>query len=213
MQFQSDRQPLLARHLTITSDLFFQRAGRGHNLSIIHSRFTDNCGIHCSPTQVDGISIGCLPSTPMNRRSILGDMKASYVLSFLCGAAVMLGFSTLRGSNAESPHHVYELRLYHVNEGKMDALKARFGNHTDSIFKRHNMKSIGYWSPEDAPSSQNLFIYILEHPSRQEGEKNWAAFQADPEWQKVKAESEAHGSLVDHIDRYFMDPTSFSALN
>ncbi len=44
-------------------------------------------------------------------------------------------------------------------------------------------------------------------------EKNWAAFQADPEWQKVKAESEAHGALVDHIDRYFMDPTSFSALN
>src|SRR5436190_16512644 len=95
----------------------------------------------------------------MNRRSILGDMKASYVLSFLCGAAVMLGFNTLGRSN--SPHHVYELRLYHVNEAKMDALKARFGNHTDSIFKRHNMKSIGYWSSEDAPSSQNPFIYIV----------------------------------------------------
>jgi NIPSNAP len=149
----------------------------------------------------------------MNRRSILGGMKASHLLFFLCGAAVMLGLSTLNGSSAKSPHHVYELRLYHVNEGKMDALKARFGDHTDSIFKRHNMKSIGYWSPEDAPSSQNLFIYILEHPSRQEGEKNWTAFQADPEWQKVRTESEAHGALVDHIDRYFMDPTSFSALN
>ena len=94
----------------------------------------------------------------------------------------------------------------------MDALKARFADHTDAIFRRHNMKSIGYWSPEDAPSSQNLFIYILEHPSRREAEKNWAAFQADPEWQKVKAESEAHGQLVDHIDHYFMDPTSFAAL-
>jgi hypothetical protein len=139
-------------------------------------------------------------------------MKISYLLPFLCGVAVMLGFNTLSGSNAESRHHVYELRLYHVNESKMDALRDRFGNHTDSIFKRHNMKSIGYWSPEDAPDSQNLFVYILEHPSRQDAEKNWAAFQADPEWQKVKAESEAHGALVDHIDRYFMDPTSFSAL-
>ena len=109
--------------------------------------------------------------------------------------------------------HVYKLRLYHVNEGKMDSFKARFGDHTDAIFRRHNMKSIGYWSPEDAPSSQNLFIYILAHPSWQEAEKNWAAFQTDPEWQKVKAESEAHGALVDYIDRYFMDPTSFSALN
>ncbi len=109
----------------------------------------------------------------------------------------------------ESGHHIYELRLYHVHEGKMDALRSRFGDHTDALFKRHNMKSIGYWSPEDAP---NLFIYLLEHPSRDAAEKNWAAFQADPEWQKVKAASEAHGALVDHIDRYFMDPTSFSAL-
>ena len=130
-------------------------------------------------------------------------------LSFLCGAAVMLGFGVLSGSTPG--HHVYELRLYHVHEDKMDALKARFGDHSDAIFKRHNMKSIGYWVPEDA--AQNLFVYILEHPSRQEVEKNWAAFQADPEWKKVKAESEAQGPLVDHIDRYFMDSTSYSALN
>ena len=130
------------------------------------------------------------------------------LLAFLCGAAVMLAFSALNGSNPS--HHVYELRMYHVNAGKMDALRDRFRDHTDAIFKRHNMKSVGYWIPEDA--SQNLFIYILEHPGRDEAEKNWAAFQADPEWQKVKAESEANGKLIDHIDRYFMDPTSFSAL-
>jgi len=143
------------------------------------------------------------------RDRILRHMNA--FLSFLCGAALMLGFSSLRGSN--HMQHVYELRMYHVNSGKMDALKARFGDHTDALFKRHNMKSIGYRQPEDAPSSQNLFIYILEHPSRQEAGKNWAAFQADPEWEKVKAESEKNGQLVDHIDRYFMDPIGFSALN
>jgi hypothetical protein len=137
-------------------------------------------------------------------------MKASYVLSFLCGIAVMLGYTTLGGSNLG--HHVYELRMYHVNPGKMDALKARFGDHTDAIFKRHNMKSIGYWQPEDVPSSQNLFVYILEHPSRQEGKKNWDAFHDDPEWNKVKGESEKNGPLTDKIDSYFMDPTSFSAL-
>jgi hypothetical protein len=93
----------------------------------------------------------------------------------------------------------------------MDALKARFGDHTDAIFERYNTKSIGYWSPEDA--WQNLFVYILEHPSREEAKKNWDAFHDDPEWQKVKAESEKNGPLVDHIDNYFMDPTSYSALN
>src|SRR5205085_9736071 len=92
-----------------------------------------------------------------DRLNMLGVMKVSHLLSFLYGGAVMLGFSTLSRSNPEAAHHVYELRLYHVHEGKMDALKTRFGNHTDLIFKRHNMNSIGYWVPEDAPSSQNLF--------------------------------------------------------
>jgi NIPSNAP protein len=140
-------------------------------------------------------------------------MRPSYFIGFVAGVAVMLAFTNLKGSGSESSHHVYELRLYHVKEGKIDALRNRFADHTDAIFKRHNMKSIGYWSPEDAPSSQNLFVYILEHPSRQAAERNWAEFQADPEWKTVKAESEANGQLVDHIDHYYMDPTPFSALN
>lgn len=122
----------------------------------------------------------------------------------------MCGLIAMNGTNLS--RKAYELRLYHVNAGKMDALIARFGDHTDAIFKRHNMKSIGYWRPQDAPESQNLSVYILEHPSRADAEKNWAAFQADPEWKIVKAESEKNGALVDHIDHYFMDPTSYSAL-
>ena len=137
-------------------------------------------------------------------------VKASSVLSFIAGALITLVGAILAGSGASQ--HVYELRMYHVNEGKMEALISRFGDHTDAIFKRHNMKSIGYWVPEDAPHSQNLFIYILEHPSREEATKNWAAFQDDPEWKKVKADSETNGPLANHIDSYFMDPTSFSAL-
>jgi len=124
----------------------------------------------------------------------------------------MSSINTLRSSDVRPAQHVYELRLYYVKEGKMDALKARFGDHTDALFKRHNMESVGYWQPQDAPSSQNLFVYILEHPSREEAQKNWAAFQADADWKKVKADSEANGPLVDHIDSYLMDPTTFSAL-
>ena len=140
----------------------------------------------------------------------LSGIKTLSLLSFIGGAAVTLGFSNVGGSNPSQ--HVYELRLYHVNEGKLDALIARFGDHTDAIFRRHNMKSIGFWRPEDAPYSQNLFVYILDHPSREDARKNWVAFQADPEWKKVKADSETNGTLANHIDSYFMDPTSFSAL-
>jgi len=140
----------------------------------------------------------------------LSAIKAWSLLSFIGGVAVTLGVSNFAGS--KTSQHVYELRMYQVNEGKMDALIARFGDHTDAIFKRHNMKSVGFWRPEDAPYSQNLFVYILEHPSREEAKQNWAAFQADPEWKAVKAASEVNGPLAKHIDSYFMDPTSFSAL-
>ena len=96
----------------------------------------------------------------------LSTVNIFYLLSFLSGAALMFALTNFSGGNRSN--HVYELRMYHVNEGKMEALIARFGDHTDGIFKRHNMKSIGYWVPADAPHSQNLFIYILEHPSRDE---------------------------------------------
>lgn len=122
----------------------------------------------------------------------------------------MTAVTAVRGSNPSQ--HVYELHLHHVNEGKIDALAARFGADTDALFQRHNMKSIGYWVPEDPPHSQNLFIYVLEHPSREEAKKNCQAFQGDPEWKRVKAESETAGPLANHIDSYFMDPTTFSAL-
>jgi NIPSNAP len=155
-------------------------------------------------------AIGIAIATVKIAAAKLGGFNISMVLSFIGGALVALGFSHVSGS--KPAQHIYELRLYHVNEAKIDALKARFGDHTDAIFKRHNMKSIGYWVPQDAPNSQNLFIYILEHPSREEAKKNWAEFQADPEWKKVKADSETNGPLAKSIDSYFMDPTSFSAL-
>jgi NIPSNAP len=137
-------------------------------------------------------------------------MRVSHVVPFFLGVLTMSAFSMFAGSHR--PQHIYELRMYHVNPGKMDALIARFGDHTDAIFQRHNMKSIAYWRPEDEPNSEDLFIYVLEHPSREDAKKNWQAFQDDPEWKKVKSETESTGPLASHIDSYFMDPTSFSAL-
>ncbi len=137
-------------------------------------------------------------------------MTISHLVSFAAGAVFMLGLAAISQSRAETPHHVYELRMYHAAPGKMDALKTRFRDHTIPIFNRFNMKSIGYWQPEENPDS--LLIYVLEHPSRQAADQAWKNFNADPEWQKVKAASEANGKLVEKVDRWFMDPTDFSPL-
>jgi len=122
----------------------------------------------------------------------------------------------LSGSNAvvkaQGGSKVYELRTYTAPEGKLANLQARFRDHTIRIFNRHNMKSVGYWVPQDAPNSQNTLIYILEHPSRDAAKKNWAEFQADPEWQKVSAESQKDGRIVSKVDSVFMDALDFSPI-
>ena len=74
------------------------------------------------------------------------------------------------------------------------------------------MTSIGYWVPQDAPDSQSTLIYILAHPSREAAKKNWADFQADPEWQKVSAESQVNGRIVSKVESTFMDALDFSQI-
>jgi hypothetical protein len=106
---------------------------------------------------------------------------------------------------------VYELRTYTCYDGKLDALKARFRDNTIRIFKKHGIESVGYWVPEDE-RSKNTLIYIVVHPSKEAADKNWKAFQDDPEWKKVAAESEANGKIVEKVVSVFMDPTEFSHL-
>ena len=107
---------------------------------------------------------------------------------------------------------VYELRTYTAPEGKLGDLHARFRNHTIRIFNNHGMKSIGYFSPQDAPLSQNTLIYILEHPSRDEAKKHSAEFQADPEWKKVSEESQKDGRIVSKVESVFMTATDYSPM-
>ena len=126
-----------------------------------------------------------------------------------------LSFASLlfAGVALTADNRVFELRIYTVHDGKMGALQSRFRDHTTAIFKKHHMDVVAYWTPQsDDPKAKDTFIYILAHPSRAAADKNWADFQADPEWIKVKTESEKNGPLVVKIDRTFMDPTAFSPM-
>ena len=137
-------------------------------------------------------------------------MKALHFLSVALGAIAMLGVSLVSQSQAQTPGHVFEYRKYYAMPGKLEDLKARFRDHTIRIFNRHNMKSVGYWEAID--NKDNALVYILQHPSKEEGVKNWDAFHADPEWVKVSKASEEHGKLIDHVDSYYMNPTDFSPM-
>lgn len=142
----------------------------------------------------------------MNRLAAVGFVMAAFAAGFGLHEAIAPAAVQAR----QSP--VYEFRTYHAEPGKLDALKARFRDHTIRIFNKHEMKSIGYWVPMDAPASESTLMYILEHPSREAAKEHWAAFGADPEWQKAKAESEKDGRLVTKVDSVFTTATDFSPI-
>jgi hypothetical protein len=128
----------------------------------------------------------------------------------LLAVAAVVGYGVMKTNSAQAAStRVFEMRTYYTNEGKLDALNARFRDHTIRIFKKHGMTSIGYWVPQQGP--QRL-VYIIAHESPEAAKANWAAFRADPEWQKVAKESEANGKLVDHLESVFMDPTDYSQI-
>jgi hypothetical protein len=112
-------------------------------------------------------------------------------------------------ASAQQKNRVFEIRTYTTNEGKLDALNARFRDHTMTIFKRHGMENIGYWVPQDTP---NTLVYIIAHQSREQAKKNWAEFGADPEWIKARTESEANGKIVAKVESVFADPTEYSPI-
>ena len=107
---------------------------------------------------------------------------------------------------------VYELRTYTPAEGKLQDLHKRFRDHTLRIFKKHGMESVIYLAPQDAPLKDNTLIYIISHANREQAKKNWADFQADPEWKKVSAESQVDGPIVTKVVSVFMDAADYSPI-
>jgi hypothetical protein len=144
-------------------------------------------------------------------------MTAAVRTSWAVGL-VTLGFLAGRASGPEpvalaaQNTRVFELRTYTTHEGKLDALHARFRDHTMKFFEKHGMKNVGYWVPQDPARSQNTLIYLLSHDSREAAKASWAAFNSDPGWQKAKTDSEAAGKIVSKAESVFLSPTDYSQM-
>jgi hypothetical protein len=111
--------------------------------------------------------------------------------------------------------HIYELRIYTTNEGKLDALDTRFRDHTTKLFEKHGMTNVLYTHPTDADKGAgHILIYWLAHNSVDAAKKSFTDFRADPEWIKVKDASEAAGPIlkISPPVSIYLTPTDFSAL-
>jgi hypothetical protein len=132
----------------------------------------------------------------------------------LAGAGFLLGRMTDPAPvlHAQSAGRVFELRTYTAPDGKIGDLHARFSNHTMRIFEKHGMSNVAYFSPHDTAQAQTTLVYLISHASREAAAQNWKNFSADPEWQKVSAESQVNGRIVTKIDSLFLVPTSYSPI-
>lgn len=117
----------------------------------------------------------------------------------------------LWASHQESKTRCFELRIYTVLPGRMDAMNARFKDHTNGLLTKHHMTLVGFWQPQGDDASTKLY-YLVAHPSRKEAEANWKAFVADPEWIKARDASEKDGKIVKKIENVWLDPTAYSMM-
>jgi NIPSNAP len=110
--------------------------------------------------------------------------------------------------------HIFELRTYVANEGKLAALDTRFREHTVALFAKHGMINLPYWHPTDADKGGGkTLIYLLAHTNEEAAKKSWESFRADPEWITVRTASEANGSLlVSRPQGIYLRAVDFSAL-
>ena len=143
-------------------------------------------------------------------------MTISRQLVFVCSIVLFVSGFALGGlsrpwgvASAQSSHRVFELRTYTAPEGKLSALQARFRDHTIAIFKKHGIGVEWFATPATGDWNDRLY-YLLSFEDAGDRERKWANFQADPDWQKARQESEKDGALVKRLRTMFLSPTPYS---
>jgi NIPSNAP protein len=151
-----------------------------------------------------------------------------WLMGTLIVSLSILGAATFAGRAADDKketkrvdNRVFELRTYHAAPGKLKALEARFRDHTMKLFEKHGITNIGYWTELKAKEGEQKgepdekLIYIIAFPSKEAADKSWKEFMSDPDWMKVREESEKDGKLLrekNPVESVYMNPTDFSPI-
>ena len=124
-------------------------------------------------------------------------------------ALPFLATSALAVDDKGEDTKLYELRVYHANPGKLDALHARFREHTVALFEKHGMEQLGYFVPLDNGES-NILVYWLAFDDEAARDAAWKAFRGDADWKAAYATSTKDGKLVKKVDSTLLQATDYS---
>lgn len=100
---------------------------------------------------------------------------------------------------------LFEMRQYLVERGRMNDNHARMEHHLPALLKKHGVRVVGRWVAQAGPR-QPMFCYIMEWKDHAERDACWGSFYADPEWIRIRHETNAGSELVEGQQLVFMKP-------
>ena len=139
-------------------------------------------------------------------------MKRYRLTAGLVAVALGVGFLAGRESSvaAQGQGRVLEIRTYVTPDRTgLDNLVKRMKDES-KIFDRLGMKGTLFSVAVEPPQSENTFVYILAHESREKAKENWTRFGADTEWQQLRKTAASPGQIK--VQSIFVSPTDFSPL-
>ena len=112
---------------------------------------------------------------------------------------------------AKTPR-AFDLRIYSVLPGKLDAFRNRWRDFAVPIYERHGLHGIGWWVAEQKHADGNdQFVCLLAGESIPAILKSISEFHQDADWIRVENDTEAAGKLRSGVTAYKLTPTDFSA--
>ena len=107
----------------------------------------------------------------------------------------------------------FDLRIYSVLPGKLEAFRNRWRDFAVPIYERHGLHSIGWWVAEKKDADGNdQFICLLAGESIAAIQKSISAFHQDADWQRVEKETERDGKLRRNVEAFKLKATDFSLI-
>ena len=107
----------------------------------------------------------------------------------------------------------FDLRIYSVLPGKLDAFRNRWRDFAVPLNERHGLHSLGWWVADKKDADgHDQFICLLVGESLDAIQKSIGEFHNDAEWQRVEKETEKDGKLRSGVEAFKLTPADFSAL-
>ena len=114
---------------------------------------------------------------------------------------------------ASAKPRVFDLRIYSVAPGKLEAFRNRWWNFAVPIYERHGLHSLGWWVAEKKDADgHDQFVGLFAGASLDAIQKSIGAFHQDAEWLRIEKETETDGKLRSGVQAFKMTPADFSSL-